>query len=75
MAQDVIVKNDGSTILSKVVKVGDKEIEYKKHNSSSERLYSISTSDVMAINYEDGDKDVFGSKERKSNESSSESAK
>lgn len=75
MAQDVIVKNDGSTILSKVIKVGDKEIEYKKYNSSSERLYSISTSDVMAINYEDGDKDVFGGKERKSNESSSESAK
>ena len=75
MAQDVIVKNDGSTILSKIIKVGDKEIEYKKYNSSSERLYSISTSDVMAINYEDGDKDVFGGKERKSNESSSESAK
>ena len=59
MAQDVIVKKDGSTILAKVTKVGDKEIEYKKYQSTSDRLYSISTSEIMAINYEDGEKDVF----------------
>ena len=59
MAQDIIVKKDGSTILAKVIKVGDKEIEYKKYQSTSDRLYSISTSEIMAINYEDGEKDVF----------------
>lgn len=59
MAQDVIVKKDGTTILAKVTKVGDKEIEYKKYKSGSDRLYSISTSNVMAINYEDGEKDTF----------------
>ena len=59
MAQDIIVKKDGSTILAKVIKVGDKEIEYKKYQSTSDRLYSISTSEIMAINYEDGEKAVF----------------
>lgn len=59
MAQDVIVKKDGSTILAKVTKVGEKEIEYKKFKSESDRLYSISTSSVMIINYEDGEKEVF----------------
>ena len=39
MAQDVIVKKDGRTILAKVTKVGDKEVEYKKYNSKSDRLY------------------------------------
>lgn len=59
MAQDVIVKRDGNTILAKVTKVGDKEVEYKKYKSSSERIYSISTADIISINYEDGDRDTF----------------
>lgn len=59
MAQDVIVKKDGSTILAKVTRVGDKEVEYKKYKSNSDRLYSISTSSLIAINYEDGEKDTF----------------
>ena len=29
-AQDVIVKKDGSTILSKVVEVSDTQVKYKK---------------------------------------------
>lgn len=66
-AQDIIVKKDGSTILSKVTKVGDKEVEYKKFNSTSDRIYSLSTSEIMAINYEDGDRDVFGESDSTSN--------
>lgn len=62
MAQDVIVKKDGSTILAKVTKVGDREIEYKKFKANSDRLYSVNTSDVICINYEDGDQDKFDSK-------------
>lgn len=59
MAQDVIVKKDGRTILAKVTKVGDKEVEYKKYNTNSDRLYSISVSELMTINYEDGEKEDF----------------
>ena len=29
-AQDVIVKKDGSTILSKVIEIGTTEVKYKK---------------------------------------------
>lgn len=73
-AQDVIVKKDGSTILAKVTKVSDKEVEYKKYKSNSDRLYSISIPEVMAINYEDGEKETFDnvSKEEKPQNTNSE---
>lgn len=71
MAQDVIVKKDGSTILAKVTKVGDKEVEYKKYNSKSDRLYSISVSELMTINYEDGEREDFSNS---SNSSENEDA-
>lgn len=32
-AQDVIVKKDGSTILSKVIEIGTTEVKYKKWNN------------------------------------------
>ena len=34
-AQDVIIKKDGTTILSTVIKVGQSEVEYKKYNNQS----------------------------------------
>lgn len=58
-AQDVIVKKDGTTILSKVLEVNKNEIKYKKHSNRQGPLYVIEKADVMAINYESGDKDVF----------------
>lgn len=61
MAQDVIVKKDGNTILAKVTKVGDIEVEYHKFNSTSNRLYSIGKSEIIRINYEDGEQDEFNS--------------
>lgn len=60
-AQDVIVKKDGSTILSKVIKVGETEVEYKKFKNQQGPTYTISTSNIQAINYENGDKDTFES--------------
>lgn len=58
-AQDVIVKKDGSTILSKVVEVGTSEIKYKKWNNVDGPFYSIFKSDVQVVNYENGSKDFF----------------
>ena len=60
-AQDVIVKKDGSTILSKIIKVGETEVEYKKFKNQQGPTYTISTSNIQAINYENGDKDTFES--------------
>ena len=57
--QDVIVKNDGATILAKVLKVGTSEIEYKKHSNPNGPLYTIKIEDVRSINYSNGEIDRF----------------
>ena len=58
-AQDVIVKKDGSTILSKVIEIGTSEVKYKKFTNQKGPTYSIRKSDVRAINYENGEKETF----------------
>jgi hypothetical protein len=55
----VIVKKDGSTILSKVLEVNQNDIKYKKHSNLNGPMYTINKSEVMSINYENGDKDSF----------------
>lgn len=60
-AQDVIVKKDGSTILSKVLEVNTADIKYKKFSNQNGPTYTISKAEVMTINYENGDKDDFAS--------------
>ena len=58
-AQDVIVKKDGSTILSKVLEVNPSDIKYKKYSNQNGPTYTIDKSEVMSINYENGEKDTF----------------
>lgn len=58
-AQDVIVKKDNSTILSKVTKIGETEIEYKKWSNLDGPTYSISINDVKNINYQNGEVEKF----------------
>jgi len=58
-AQDVIVKTDGTTIISKVLEVTPDCIKYKKHSNQQGPTYTVNITDVMAINYENGEKDVF----------------
>lgn len=61
IAQDVIVKTDGSTILSKVLEVNANDIKYKKHSNPQGPTYTINKSEVMSINYQNGDMDSFES--------------
>jgi len=58
-AQDIVVKKDGSTILTKVLEVNQDNIKYKKFSSPKGPTYTIKVADIMAINYENGDKDIF----------------
>lgn len=58
-SQDVIVKRDGSTIISKVLEVTQTEVKYKKLSNLEGPLYTIDKANIMAINYENGEKDVF----------------
>ena len=59
-AQDVIVKNDGSTITSKVLEITSTEIKYKKYSNLKGPTYTINKTDVNYINYENGEKENFG---------------
>lgn len=59
LAQDVIVKHDGSTILSKVIEIGTTEVKYKKFSNQNGPTYSILKADILSINYENGEKDTF----------------
>lgn len=59
-AQDVIVLKDGSTIVSKVLEVKQSEIKYKKFSNPNGPVYSANKTDILSINYENGEKDVFG---------------
>ena len=58
-AQDVIVKKNGSTILSKVLEVNPSDVKYKKHSNPNGPTYTLKKSEIMAINYKNGDKDTF----------------
>lgn len=58
-AQDIIVQKDGSTIQAKIIKVTQSEVEYKKFNNQNGPTYSISTKDLLCINYQNGTKDTF----------------
>lgn len=62
-AQDVIVKKDGSTILSKVIKITTTEVEYKKFSNLNGPTYTIAKTELQAINYENGEKETFGQQE------------
>lgn len=58
-AQDIIVKKDGTTIVTKVVEIGTSEIKYKKFSNQEGPTYTVLSSDVLAINYENGEKETF----------------
>ena len=58
-AQDVIVKKDNSTILSKVIEVSSSEIKYKKWSNQDGPIYSISRNEIISINYQNGDVEKF----------------
>lgn len=57
MAQDVIVKKDGSTVLCKVLEVNNGEVVYKKWNDLNGANYIMDRSMISNINYQDGRQD------------------
>ena len=58
-AQDLIVKKDGSVIHAQVTKIGTSEVEYKKWSNQNGPQYSIAVADILAINYQNGEKEMF----------------
>lgn len=58
-AQDVIVKNDNSTILCQIVEVNDTEVIYLKWSNLKGPHYVMDRSHISNINYQDGRQDKF----------------
>ena len=59
MAQDVIVKKDGTTIQSKVLEISETAIRYKKWSNQDGPLYSIKRSSVDSITYQNGEVELI----------------
>lgn len=59
-AQDVIVKKDGTPILTKVLEVNTDNVKYKKHGNQDGPTYTIAISDILTLTYANGDKEDFG---------------
>lgn len=58
-AQDIIIKNNGDEIKSKVIEINDNEIKYKTFENLDGPLYTMKKSEVFMIRYQNGGKDVF----------------
>ncbi len=58
-ADDVIVMRNGDVVNAKVTEITQDEIKYKKASRPDGPLYTVNKSDVLAINYEDGEKETF----------------
>ena len=58
-AQDIIVKKDGNTIVSKVLEVNASDVKYKKYSNLDGPTYTISKAELLSINYKNGDRDLF----------------
>lgn len=67
IAQDILIKNDGSEENVKIIEVSDDNIRYKKWTNQDGPVYNISTTDIFMIKYSDGTKDIFENKVDKIN--------
>lgn len=61
-AQDVIVKKDGSTILAKVLKITETDVEYKAYDNQDGPTRVVSISSLQGINYQNGQKETFSTR-------------
>jgi hypothetical protein len=62
-AQDIIYKKDGSKEETKIVAVGDREIQYKKFSNPDGPVYTLAKSQIMMITYANGEYEMLTTKE------------
>ena len=62
-AQDIIIQNNGTEILAKVLEIKPDEVKYLRFDNQTGPTYTINKSEVFMIKYENGTKDVFTSRE------------
>lgn len=59
MAQDIIVKKDGTAIQAIVTEILSSDVKYKKFSNPNGPTYTIAIADLISITYENGDVDRF----------------
>lgn len=62
VAQDIIMKKDGTLLNGKVVEITEQEVKYRKADNPDEPVYTVKIADVSRINYDNGASDVFDRK-------------
>lgn len=58
-ADDIIATKDGSLINGKVKEITPTEVKYVKSSRPDGPIYTLPKSEVLVINYEDGEKELF----------------
>jgi len=58
-AQDIIVKQNGDELQSKVIEINDTEVKYKAFDNLDGPLYVIKKIDIFMIKYQNGTKEIF----------------
>ncbi|MDE6634573.1 MAG: hypothetical protein K2J96_04905, partial [Bacteroidaceae bacterium] len=58
-AQDVLVKKDGGTILAKILRITETEVEYKNYDNPDGPTRVINISSLLRINYQNGQSETF----------------
>lgn len=69
-AQDIIIYKDGTEKQTKVLKINDNEIVFKKYRNLNGPEYTELKSNIFMIKYEGGESDVFKNEEKNSNNDS-----
>lgn len=72
-AQDVITKNDGTTVVAKVLEITPSEVKYKIFTNIDGPTYILLKTDVRSIVYKNGQKEEFLETKPQSDEVQSES--
>ncbi len=62
VAQDIIIKKDGTLLNGKVVEITEQEVKYRKADNPDGPVYTVKIADVSRINYDNGASDVFDRK-------------
>lgn len=64
LAQDIIIKKNTDEIECKVVEIEEGNLKYRKFSSLDGPIYNISTDDIFMVKFENGEKEVFTTKEK-----------
>lgn len=63
-AQDIIVRCDGSVVQAKILEVSSSEIKYKRYSNPDGPLFTLKSSEILSINYENGEVDRYNTSEK-----------